>query len=233
MISIVIPIHNEAANIISLIDLFINDMTSNDLGYEVILVENGSTDDTFHQSKLLVEKYGDLIKLHKIRKPSYGEAIKFGMQVSASNIVFVYELDFLNIDFIYKSLNEINLHDADVVIGSKLHPDSNDKRPIKRRLLTYLFNVFLKHYFGFKGTDTHGLKAFRRESFLNLDKYTITTDEVYQTELVMLANKLHMKVIEVPVDIHEMRNPSVSIFRRIPKIIKIVTQLQKSMNRDF
>ena len=46
MISIVIPVHNEADNIARLIDKFINNLNAESLNYEIILVENGSVDNT-------------------------------------------------------------------------------------------------------------------------------------------------------------------------------------------
>jgi glycosyltransferase involved in cell wall biosynthesis len=233
MISIVIPVHNEAGNIEDLINKFIDDLGVENIVYEILLVENGSVDGTAYKVKLLVEKYSGLVKFHQIEIPSYGEAIKFGMRNSVYDIIFIFELDFLKVDFIRKSIDKIQNNHADIVVGSKLHPESNDTRSFKRRTLTFLFNKFLKFYFNFNGTDTHGLKAFKKDAFYRLDRYTITTDEIYQTELILLASKLNLLICEVPVEISEIRSPSVSILKRVPKVINIISQLKKSLNRDI
>ena len=49
-----------------------------------------------------------------------------------------------------------------VEVGSKVAPGSRDERPLARRLITRVFNGFLRIALGFKGSDTHGVKAFRR-----------------------------------------------------------------------
>ena len=53
--------------------------------------------------------------------------------------------------------------DVDLVIGSKLDPASDDKRPFVRRLATRVFNLLLRVILDSHVSDTHGMKGFRRK----------------------------------------------------------------------
>jgi len=121
---------------------------------------------------------------------------------------------------------------AQFVVGSKRHPQSIDRRPLKRRVLTAAYNfIFLHLFIGYPGTDTHGLKSIEGAVAKKLCEISITTDEVFQTEIVLLAWQLGYKIDEIPVEISEMRNPTVSVLRRVPKVLNTVRALRRSLGR--
>ena len=118
------------------------------------------------------------------------------------------------------------------MVGSKRHPQSVDRRPLKRRILTALYNfVFLRIFIGYPGTDTHGLKSIDAQVAKRLCELAVTTDEIFQTEIVLLAWRLGIKIEEVPVQVLEMRNPTVTVMRRLPKVLNTVKALQRSLKR--
>ena len=53
-----------------------------------------------------------------------------------------------------------------MIVGSKRAEGADDRRPMKRRFATWVLNTLLKIFLGFKGTDTHGVKAFRKEPLM-------------------------------------------------------------------
>jgi glycosyltransferase involved in cell wall biosynthesis len=230
--SIVIPVHNESE---SLEELFVQFWTN--LGnlqrniVEINLMENGSNDDTFIVCKKLETRFSGVVFAHEIPVPSYGEAIKQGIMSSSGNVICILECDAMDISFVSSSLKIIEENRADFVVASKQHPESCDMRPLKRRMLTYLFNQYLKIFFKFPGSDTHGLKAIRADAAKKLCNATITSGEVLQTELVLLAHRLGFKVKEVPITLKEVRNTKVALRRRLPKVINIVTELRNSLAR--
>ena len=117
-------------------------------------------------------------------------------------------------------------------MGSKRHPESSDRRPFKRRALTALYNlVLLRLFIGYPGTDTHGLKSIEAGCARRLCKAALTTDEVFQTEIVLLAWRLGITIDEIPVDISEIRIAPVTVLRRVPKVLDTVRQLKKSLQR--
>ncbi len=194
-------------------------------------MENGSTDNTFDVCKNLEQKFPDIIKASHAALPSYGEAVKKGLLAAQADMVSILECDAMNVEFLSNSLSAVEGSKADFVVASKRHPESVDRRPFKRRLLTLLFNTYLKLFFNFPGTDTHGLKTIRTDIAKKLCRLSITDEEVFQTELVLLAHCLGYRVIEMPIHIEEQRSTSVSIKKRMPKVINIIKELKKSLNR--
>lgn len=232
--SVVIPAHNEAANLEAYVAQFIETLPNDVAGVlkEIILVENGSTDDTLNACQRVQERFPKLIRVCVIPRGSYGEAIKKGMLESLGTHVVILECDFLDFRFVSASIAIFRANRAQFVVGSKRHPQSTDQRPLKRRVLTLLYNyVFLRLFIGYPGSDTHGLKSIETSVAKELCQIAVTTDEVFQTEIVLLAWRLGIKIEEVPVEILEMRNPTVTVLRRVPKVVNTVRALQRSLMR--
>jgi hypothetical protein len=233
-LSIVIPVHNEAPHIEAHIEGFLA-ATPAEIGrsvQEIILVENGSTDGTGDACSRLRERYPDLIRVCVLPRGSYGEAIKTGMLEATGTHLSILECDVLDWDFVSRSLAIFREGFTQFIVGSKRHRDSVDGRPFKRRALTALYNVvFLRLCLNYPGTDTHGLKSIETDCAKRLCRAASTTDEVFQTEVVLLAWRLGVRIEEIPIRIREMRSTPVSIRRRLPKVLNTVQQLKTSLRR--
>jgi glycosyltransferase involved in cell wall biosynthesis len=230
--SIVIPAHNEALNIEGFVASFIQSIPQNIVLTEIVLVENGSTDDTLQACYRLQQRFPKQIRVLDIARASYGEAIRQGMLQSRGTHLSILECDCLNADFVLDSMQLFQTQNARFIVASKRHPESIDRRPFKRRLLTALYNYLLLHLFiGYPGTDTHGLKSIEASCAKQLCELAITSDEVFQTEIVLLAWRFGIEIYERPVRIQETRYTRVSVFRRVPKVLDTVRQLKRSLGR--
>jgi glycosyltransferase AglD len=232
--SIVIPVHNEAMHLETQVTQFVQSLPADVASVlkEIILVENGSTDSTIDVCHLLESRHPSLVRTASIARGSYGEAIKRGMLESRGTHLSILECDVLDADFVSRSIAVFRTADTEVIVGSKRHPEAVDRRPFKRRALTYLYNTFfLRICLGYPGTDTHGLKSFQTSAARKLCEKAMTTDEVFQTEIILLAWRIGMSMKEIPVSIRETRAPSISIRRRLPKVIHTVRELRDSLNR--
>jgi glycosyltransferase involved in cell wall biosynthesis len=231
--SIIIPAHNEAQTIEQYISRFIRELpqsVSNVL-LEVIIVENGSKDDTRAACERLREAFPNLIHVFSINRGSYGEAVKRGILETRGSHLSILECDFLDAKFVQDSISLFQAANVEFIIASKRHPDSLDRRPLKRRILTWGFNRVLNSISGYPGSDTHGLKSLETQLAKKLCELSITTDEIFQTEIVLLAWRLGRKIEELPIQIEERRATSVSIVQRLPKIVNLVSELRKSIKR--
>lgn len=231
--SIVIPAHNEAAHIEAFVADFIDRLPGSiqEILREIILVENGSTDGTLEACRRLRDRFPDFIRVLSNKRGSYGEAIKRGMLESEGTHLSVLECDVLDAEFVAASVEIFRAKQARFIVASKRHPDSVDHRPLKRRLLTLLFNRTLNAFTGYSGTDTHGLKSIETSLAKELCAQAITSDEIFQTELVLLAWRQGVEVHELPIRISELRPTPVSIRRRGPMVLDTVRQLRKSLRR--
>jgi glycosyltransferase involved in cell wall biosynthesis len=230
--SIVIPAHNEAANLEPFVSSFIKKLPSNAVWKEILLVENGSTDDTLQSCYRIQRTFPELIRVLSIARASYGEAIKQGILQSRGTHISILECDCLNVSFLSDSIELFKSQRARFIVASKRHPQSLDKRPLKRRVLTALYNyVFLRIFLGYPGTDTHGLKSIEAGLAKQLCELAITSDEVFQTEIVLLAWRLGVEILERPIRIRETRRAPVTVLRRVPKVLDSVRQLKRSVQR--
>jgi hypothetical protein len=117
-------------------------------------------------------------------------------------------------------------NEIDMVVGSKLHPDAEDNRPFSRHAATIGINMLLRVFLGFKGTDTHGLKAFRRTRILPVVDECIVDKDLFTSELVIRTERHKtFKIVEIPVNIIEIRKPSINLIRRVPNVLKNLGRL--------
>jgi dolichyl-phosphate beta-glucosyltransferase len=232
--SVVIPAHNESANIGALVSRFIEDLPSEvaDMLQEILIVENGSTDGTLEACRCLEMRFAKLVRVLTIPRGSYGEAIKLGMLESRGTHLSILECDFLDSTFVAQSIAIFRRNQADLIVASKRHLDSVDRRPMKRRVLTALYNlIFLRLFIKYPGTDTHGLKSIEKDCARRLCQAALTTDEIFQTEIVLLAWRFGMTIKEIPIKILEKRDSPISIVRRVPKVLNTVRELKRSLRR--
>jgi glycosyltransferase involved in cell wall biosynthesis len=229
--SIVIPAHNEALNLESYVSRFLDKLPHNLPLMEVLLVENGSTDATLDACRRLQRRFPQYVKVHSMERPSYGEAIKHGILQSRGTHLSILECDCLNAEFVRRSVELFQDRRAQFIVASKRHPNAVDKRPWKRRLLTLAYNQLLWLFLRYPGTDTHGLKSMETSLGKQLCDLAITTDEIFQTEIVLLAWRLGVEVTELPLSISEKRPAPVRIAKRVPKVLHTIRELRRSLAR--
>jgi glycosyltransferase involved in cell wall biosynthesis len=230
--SIVIPAHNEALNLETFVRSFIENFLSSIVPTEIVLVENGSTDDTLQACYRLQQRFPGQIRVLSIAGASYGEAIKQGILHSRGTHLSILECDCLDADFVSDSIRLFQTQEARFIVASKRHPESVDRRPLKRRVLTFLYNYFLLRIcVGYPGTDTHGLKSMEADCAKQLCKLAVTSDEIFQTEIVLIAWRLGIEIHERPLCIRETRPAPVAVFRRLPKVLDTVRELRRSLGR--
>jgi len=107
--------------------------------------------------------------------------------------------------------------------GSKL--DLRAWRPLVRRLGTRVYNGLLRTVCQYRGTDTHGLKAFRREALVGTAERCIVDKDLFASEFVVRAGREGKKVIEIPLRVHEKRKPSINLTKRVPNVLKNLAKL--------
>jgi glycosyltransferase involved in cell wall biosynthesis len=156
-LSVVIPVHNEAAIVEHTLGDMLAATTRLGVPFELLVCENGSIDETLAIVRRL--HAGDSrIRVETLPVGDYGKALQHAMRVAHFDQVVIFNLDYWSAEFLQTALDGLATHD--MVIGSKVL--GRDRRPLLRRLITRSFNLFLRVCFGFRGTDTHGMKALRR-----------------------------------------------------------------------
>jgi glycosyltransferase involved in cell wall biosynthesis len=232
-ISIVIPIYNEQAILHAAVVDLRERLKPLGWSYEVILAENGSKDRTITIGHELASKYDDpddgQVKIISLGEPNYGKALKQGILLARGEVVLCDEIDLCDTTFHRQAVEILETGEADLVIGSKLVAGAADERPLFRHAASIAYSTLLKVLLGYRGTDTHGLKAFRRLALLDVVRACLVDKDVFASEFVIRADRVGVPIKEIPVQVIEKRPPSVNLFKRVPNVLKSVAKLTWSI----
>lgn len=224
VVSIVIPVYKEENILESAVREIIEEADKLQIDYELLLCENGSTDRTGEIANLLSVAYPQVRVTH-YPEPNYGKALELGILKSIGQNIVCFEIDFWDGAFI--EIAKVLLRKYDAVIGSKRAKGARDKRPLIRRMITLCFNLLLRIFFGFQGTDTHGIKAFRRDKAIDIVKECKTGKDIFATELILRMERAGFYMCEIPLEIEERRPPSINLLKRVPSTIRNLAILWK------
>ena len=223
-LSVVIPVYNEAAILADSLDELCDGLDALGVTYEIVVAENGSRDATIAEAEL-VSRRRPQVRAFSHPEPNYGGALRAGIRRARGRFVVCEEIDLCDVEFHERALQLLRRGEADMVIGSKAMRGANDRRPLWRRLATRVYNAVLRVLLGFRGTDTHGLKAFVRARVLPVAERCVVEHDVFASELVIRAQRSGLVVREIPVELREKRAPSIHLLRRIPRVLKNVARL--------
>ncbi len=217
-VTIVIPVYNEegilqaaAANLVEGLKRFA-------WAYELILAENGSTDQTAAIAARLAQGIPQL-RLLRSGGPNYGKALRGGILAASGEFVICDEIDLCDTDFYERALRILKEDQADLVVGSKRLVEAEDRRPLMRRMGSLIITGLLRLSLGFRGTDTHGLKAFRRNRLLAIAERCVVDKDLFASEFVIRAEREGVRIKEIPITIRELRPSAIHLFRRVPNVL--------------
>ena len=220
--SVVVPVYNEAGFLPQALPALIGAMNSLDRSYEILIVENGSTDGSAAIAEAVA---GDApVSVLSLQVADYGGAMHHGFSHSTGDWVVNFDIDYFSAEFLRKVVTS---GEFDIVIGSKRDPGSEDRRPMVRRLATLVFNLLLRSILGSRVSDTHGMKAFRRELVDDLAPLVVSRKDLYDTELVIRAERAGYRITEVPVIVEELRTARSSLVKRVPRTIAGLFRIRK------
>ena len=221
--SIVIPIYNEEEIIEESTNAIYSMCDGTGLNFEIIFSENGSTDSTKTIAQELIKKYPE-IKIISNSKPNYGNALKAGFELAKNDLVISFDIDYYSESFLHEALVLDDQYSS--ITASKRLGSSEDGRRFVRKLATNFFVNILKILFGTKLSDTHGMKAVKKTEIEKFLPQVISTQDIFDTELLIRIEKNGGKIKEIPAKVNEIR-PSVSlIYKRIPRTIKSLIKLR-------
>lgn len=223
-VSIVIPVYNEEAILHAAVVDLIDRLQEFDWPYELVLAENGSSDRTVEIAVGLAERFPQ-VRTFSYGQPNYGAALKKGILEARGEFVVCDEIDLCDTDFYRRALAILETNEADLVVGSKVMAGALDERPAMRRLGTHVINGMLRVTLGFRGTDTHGLKAFRRTSLVEVARACLVDKDLFASEFVIRAERGGVRVEEIPVRVLEKRTPSIHLLRRVPNVMRNLARL--------
>lgn len=225
-ISLVVPIYNEAKILDEALPRFLDALESTGFRFELLLVENGSTDASPKMARAWEARDSRIRALH-FPQPNYGAALKLGLNQSRARWVICEEIDLGAQIFWSQALARIQRDGAALVVGSKAMPGAADERPLLRRGATLAYNAMLRFLFGYRGTDTHGVKVLDKTRMAQAIAQCRSEYDVFASELVIRAQRQGLMCIELPIRIRESRPTSIALHRRIPRVLSQLFRLAR------
>lgn len=256
--SIVIPVHNEADCLATEVRALTAELEARRVSYELIVAENGSTDDTPAVAEALAAA-DPRVRVLRLPVPDYGAAMKAGMLAARGELVVNFDVDFHDVGFMLQasplleglgggerqvrsmpagdkarshSTGRREAGSLGIVVGSKLAKGAEDRRSFVRHLISLGFTTILRLLFDPHMDDTHGMKVLRREVVQRYAPRTIMTTDLFDTELIIRARRDGVGVAALPVKVEEKRKPRSSIARRIPRTIKNLVKLRVALWKE-
>ena len=230
-LSVVIPVYNEEGILRGSVLELRQKLAGLTPSYEILLCENGSKDRTVEIGRELEAEFPE-VRLLSVGQPNYGLAMKTGILAARGTYVVCDEIDLCDTEFYARALALLALESTDLVVGSKCMVGSNDQRPLVRRLGTRVYNQLLRTACHYRGTDTHGLKAFKRQALVETAERCTLDRDVFASEFVIRAHREKKKVVEIPFAVREKRPPSINLLKRVPHVLKSVAKLAISVRQN-
>jgi len=209
-ISIIMPAYNEEGHIISSLEETMKTFDNFKCDYEIIVVDNGSKDNTYLAAQEFAKKYSDRRIIVKRDRVNYGKgrALTKGFRYAQGDYIIFIDADMdLHPGQIDAFFDIMQLTESDVVIGSKRHPNSQlFNYPWGRRIMSSVYFFLVKLIFGLPINDTQtGLKLFKYEVLQKVFQEFVCREFAFDLELLVNIHRLGYKIEEAPVSIKSQR----------------------------
>lgn len=193
LISVVIPLYNEAKTIHHILKNI-----PNHGNYEIILINDGSTDNSLEEVKKINRK--DLKIINHKKNRGYGASIQTGFKYAKGDIILTLDSDGQHDPReISKLIKPIIKNEADIIIGSRYLGSCYYFIPFYTRAGEFIINLILRALFGLNiGNNQSGFRAFKRNTLQHFKKMR-NKGMGFTTEILFKSGLNKMRVKEVPI----------------------------------
>ena len=244
-ISVIMPAYNEARHIVKNLLEVVETLAGFNYDFEVILVDDGSPDKTYLEAAKLLSTHPERVRVvHYDENQGKGNALICGAGFAKGDYVVFLDADMdLHPSQLPVLFAVMDSQNADVVIGSKRHPESVVNYPRHRRIASWAYYTMIKILFGLPVKDTQtGLKVFKREVLARVFPRVLVKRFAFDIEVLANAHRLGYKIVDAPVtlefqrgafgrikprDIYSLMMDTAAIFYRM-RIIKYYDRVGES-----
>ncbi len=203
-VSVIIPAYNKEQNFEKYLQILHQQLEKIPYDYEVVIVNDGSNDQTLKKALNYIQNNATT----KFRILSYplnvgkGFALCYGFTQTSGDPIVFFDADLdLHPRQIHLLLEYLIQYDADIVVGSRRHPDTQSNYPWLRRHLSRIYQLIIRLLFGLNIRDTQlGLKIFRRQVLETIIPRLTIKQWVFDVEVLIAAYQNGFtKIKEAPI----------------------------------
>jgi glycosyltransferase involved in cell wall biosynthesis len=202
--TVLIPAYNEGALITQSLRETCQEMDMHAAGdYEIIVVDDGSRDDTCAKVLRVSEELSQVRAIRCSVNMGKGRALRQGFECARGEFVFFLDADLdIHPNQLWKLYRTMQETGANVVVGSKHHPESRLELPLFRRIVSAGYMLIVHGLFDLPLHDTQtGIKLFRREVLERVYPRTRIGRFAFDLEMLVAANRFGYRVVETPVKV--------------------------------
>jgi glycosyltransferase involved in cell wall biosynthesis len=197
-ISIVIPLYNEEESAEVLVEKIVTVMDATDHKYEIVLIDDGSSDMTWSKIILIHEKYSNIRGLKFRRNFGQTAAMVAGFDHAFGDLIVTLDGDLQNDPAdIPRMIKKLNDEDCDIVSGWRKDRRDHYSRVLPSKIANYIISKTTGVYLNDYGCS---LKVYRADCIRSIDAY----GEMHRF-FPALASMTGAKVTEIPVTHHERK----------------------------
>jgi len=236
-LSIIIPAYNEEARIEKTLDRICGFIASEGLSAELVVVDDGSSDNTIDVAKKNLAKHPTIISkvISYDGNRGKGFAVRYGMEHSNADVVLFSDADLSTpIEELHKLVDPISNGECDVAFGSRALDRSliGERQPWRREQGGRIFNLIVRLFTGLNASDTQcGFKAFNMKVFrpllscLSIDRFG------FDVEMLAAANQTGLRLREVAVRWDNDERSKVSFLRDSVRMFQEVLEIRKRIKK--
>lgn len=200
-ITVAMPAYNEAENIEAMIKDVIQVMGPLADDYEVIVVDDGSRDDTAEVVRSLEQRYSQVRLVQHEVNQGYGAAVFSGLTSASKDLVFFTDSDRqFDLQEIEKLLDLIDK--ADLVVGYR----TPRRDPFMRKLNGWGWSLLVTLFFGYTARDIDcAFKLMRRQVIERIKDKVVSRGATFSAEFLVRARRAGFHIREVPIHGHRPR----------------------------
>ena len=231
-VSLVSPAYTESAIIPDTIRAVSARLAGLTGSYEVLIVDDGSTDGMAE----LVRNCGDPHVRLESYSPNHGKgrAVRVGMLAAQGDVILCTDADLAyGVDVFAVMLERFSGGNADLVIGSRrIGPDGYQSYPPLRLLASKCFNLLVRLLSGLTYDTQCGIKGYRREAARSIFSKCTIDGFSFDFEALMRADKLGLKVEQIPVSVINFRESKVNIIRDSFRMFRDLFRIRRIVRKE-
>jgi len=229
-VDVVVPVYNEERALPKSVPVLRDFLAGPAFPFEwrIVIADNASIDNTPAVGKELAGANSGKVEYVRIERKGRGFALKQTWLASPMDVVSYMDVDLsTGLDAFPALIGAIANDGYDVAIGSRLASQSEITRSLKRRVLTRGYNTLIKATFGTRFSDAQcGFKAVSREAVQEIVPLIEDNNWFFDTELLILAEKMGYRVKDVPVKWVEDTDTRVKIAATVTEDLRGLLRLR-------
>jgi glycosyltransferase involved in cell wall biosynthesis len=207
-LSVVVPAYNESGAIYRNLSEAVETLIALGYDFEVIVVDDGSGDETFLHAAQLIDVHGGRVRIVRYDvNQGKGNALMCGTSYAKGDYVIFLDADLdLHPRQLPRFFEIMDQTGVDVVIGSKRHPESKVEYPFVRRVYSAVYYTMIRMLFGLPVRDTQtGLKVFKTQVLRDVFPRILVKRFAFDIEVLTNAHRLGYTIADAPVQLEFRR----------------------------